>query len=409
MPRHARGVYVRRRIAVAVIGVVGLSGIGLGGYSAVALGLPLPETTPVAVAPELPTGAAVATAPAPYGSSGIGAIGWSEPLVVAGDPAPRPIASITKVVTALVVLDAMPIAEGDGPSRELTAQDAAYFDEAVADAASREPAPEGSIITERDALEAMLIGSSGNHARTLADWAFGSQDGFVAAAAAWLAANGLASTTIVEPTGADPRNTSTIPDLIRIGELALANPITAGIVAQASADLPDVGPIESTNALLGVDGIDGIKTGTLDEAGACLLFSADVAVGASGQVVTLVGVVLGGPDHDTVNASVRALLASAVPGFQELVVPAGTAFGDYDTRWDVSAAAVAATDASFLVWGPETLTVEVALDPVTTGDAGLPVGTATLRSPRSEAAVELVLDAPLPDPGAAWRWSHPGR
>jgi len=407
MPRHGREVYVRRRIAVGAVALVGLGAIGLGGYSAVALGLPLPETIPVAAAPQLPAGAPAVPTPADYGSSGIGAVGWDAPLVIAGDAAPRPIASVTKVVTALIALDRMPITEGDGPLRELSAQDEQYYADAIAEGESRVAAYEGSVISERDVLEAMLVSSSGNHARTLVDWVFGSQDAFAAAAAEWLSANGLAGTTILEPTGVDPGNTSTIPDLIRIGELALANPVTAGIVAQGSAHIPDVGEITTTNALLGVDGIDGIKTGTLDEAGACLLFSADVVVGE--RTVTLVGAVLGGPDHATVNESIRTLLASAVAGFQELSVPAGTDFGDYTTRWSASADAVSSQNATFLVWGAETLVAEVELAPVVTGEAGQVVGSATLASPRERVQVELRLDAPLPDPGAQWRWSNPGR
>ena len=48
MPRHGREIYVRRRIAVGVIAVLGIGAVGLGGYSAVALGQPLPMTTPIA-------------------------------------------------------------------------------------------------------------------------------------------------------------------------------------------------------------------------------------------------------------------------------------------------------------------------------------------------------------------------
>jgi D-alanyl-D-alanine carboxypeptidase (penicillin-binding protein 5/6) len=407
MARHARIVYVRRRIAVGVVAVLGIAGIGLGGYSAVALGLPLPETQPTISAPALPAGVEAAPAPAPFGSSGIGVIGWADPLVAAGDPSPRPIASITKVITALVVLSAMPITEGDGPTRTLTAQDAAYYDDAVANAESRVPAPEGSVITERDAIEAMIVSSSANHARMLADWAFGSQEAFLVAAQAWLTAQGLIETTIVEPTGADPGNTSTVPELIRIAGLAVADPVLAGIVAQPTADIPDVGPIASTNALLGIDGIDGIKTGTLDEAGACLLFSADVVVGS--RTVTLVGVVLGGPDHDAVDASVRTLLASAVAGLSELDVPAGTAFGAYETPWGGAASAVSSAPASFLVWGPDPVTAAVDLDPLTTAPDDTEVGDVSLSTTRDSFIVPLMLDAAIDDPGSGWRWTHPDR
>lgn len=407
MARHGREIYVRRRIAVAAIGLLGIGTLGLGGYTAVALGLPLPVTTPGAVAAALPVGADSAPDPADFGSSGIGVVGWDGPLISAGDAAPRPIASITKVITALVALDRMPIESGDGPLRELTAQDAAYFEDAVANAESRAYAAEGTLVSQRDVIEAMLVRSSGNHAKTLADWAFGSQEAYVAAAAAWLAANGLTGTTIVDPTGSDPRNTSTIPDLIRIGELAIADPVLAGIVAQPSADVPDAGELLTTNALLGIDGIDGIKTGTLDEAGACLLFSADAQIG--GRTVTLVGAVLGGADHDAVNASVRAMLASAVAGLQELTVPAGTAFGDYDTAWGADAAAVTTAPATLLVWGAETIVTTIELDAVTTAEAGDAIGQVVLSTSHDGATLPLVLDAALPDPGAGWRWTNPGR
>ncbi|MBO9577581.1 MAG: hypothetical protein J7480_02275, partial [Microbacteriaceae bacterium] len=148
-------------------------------------------------------------------------------------------------------------------------------------------------------------------------------------------------------------------------------------------------------------------SGTLDEAGACLLFSADVVIGS--RSVTLVGAVLGGPDHDTVDSSVRTLLASAVAGFSELTVPAGTVFGGYATRWDATAQAVTAEAATFLVWGPEAVGAAPALDAVVTAAAGDAVGSVTLSTPRETAEVPLVLDAALPDPGAEWRWTHPGR
>lgn len=407
MPRHGREVYVRRRIAVAAAGVVAMAAIGLGGYTAVALAQPLPVAMSIVASPALPVGAPAVPAAPDFGSSGIGAIGWDAPLVVSGPAEARPIASITKVVTALVVLERMPMTEGDGPLRELTAQDAEYFAEAIASAESRVPAEEGSVISQRDALEAMLVRSSGNHARTLVDWAFGSRDAFVVAAAEWLAANGLTGTTILEPTGVDPGNSSTIVDLVRIGALALAHPVLAGIVAQGAAEIPDVGEIASTNALLGVDGIDGIKTGTLDEAGSCLLFSADIVV--AGRPVTLVGAVLGAPDRDSLNASVLALLGSAVAGFQELVVPAGTDVGDYATRWGARSDAVTAEDAVFLVWGGESVSAEIVLEPVVTADAGERVGETTLATAREQRTVPVVLRQALPDPGAGWRWTNPGR
>ena len=69
----------------------------------------------------------------------------------------------------------------------------------------------------------------------------------------------------------------------------------------------DVGLVENTNELLGTNGVTGIKTGTLDTFGANLLFSAEYPIGSS--TVTVIGVVLGGTDHQTLDAAITALLA----------------------------------------------------------------------------------------------------
>ena len=94
--------------------------------------------------------------------------------------------------------------------------------------------PTGSAMSEHDALETMLVASACNYAEAVSTWAFGSQGAFLSATKQWLAANGLTGTTIVEPTGISPRNTSTPSDLIAIGKLAAANPVIAQIVARRS-------------------------------------------------------------------------------------------------------------------------------------------------------------------------------
>src|SRR5690606_20750854 len=125
--------------------------------------------------------------------------------------------------------------------------------------------------------------------------------------------------------------------------------VVSSIVRMPSAILPYVGAIENTNELLGIDGIDGIKTGTLDEAGACLLFSASITVGE--HPVDVIGVILGGPDHPALNVAVRSLLASAIAGFREVtLVTAGETYYRYTTAWGQSALAVATDDAHTLVW-----------------------------------------------------------
>src|SRR5690606_20010369 len=146
--------------------------------------------------------------------------------------------------------------------------------------------------------------------------AFDSETAFVQAARDWLDSHGLTTTAIYEPSGMDPRNVSTSTELLELAKLAIANPTVSEIVAMPKARVPHVGEFENSNKLLGNLGIDGIKTGTLDEAGACLLFSADFPVGDTS--VTIVGVALGGTDHKSQFPQVRELMGTVASGFQQL-------------------------------------------------------------------------------------------
>jgi D-alanyl-D-alanine carboxypeptidase (penicillin-binding protein 5/6) len=267
--------------------------------------------------------------------------------------------------------------------------------------------PAGLRLTERQALEVSLIESANNYADALALWAFGSSEAFVDAADDWLDENGLTSTTIVEPTGMSPANTSTATDLVALGTLALADPVVAEIVRTDTTIIPGVGEIENSNELLGLDGVTGIKTGTLDEAGACLLFSADYTIGD--ETVTVVGVMLGGVDHDALDVDVTALLGSALARFQTIdLTREGDAFARYDLPWGATSEAVTTEDASVLVWGDETIEARVTTDPIGPDAAGAEVGVVRFTVDDETIEVPLVLARDIPEPGAWWRLTHPG-
>ena len=91
-----------------------------------------------------------------------------------------PSASITKVITALVVLDAHPIPPGEGgPEIAYTEADVDIYWDMVAQNGSVAPVAAGSSLTLRESLEAMLLPSGNNYAISLANWAFGSGDEFL--------------------------------------------------------------------------------------------------------------------------------------------------------------------------------------------------------------------------------------
>ncbi|AWB95527.1 D-alanyl-D-alanine carboxypeptidase [Agromyces badenianii] len=401
-------VYRRRRIVVFSALAVVIALVTTGGvYTANALGAAVPAAAPQVIDPE-----PVAAAPQPlalpgFGSYAVGAVGFDGLVAAGNESAPMAMASLTKVVTALVVLEAHPIAAGEGgPGIEYTEADVDIYWDQVAQNSSVAPVAAGSTLTLRESLEAMLLPSGGNYSISIANWAFGSVDAYLERARAWAAEQGLAETQLADTSGLSLDNVSTATDLVRLGQIALADPTVAEIVAKPTADLPEVGTVKNSNKLLGTHGVDGIKTGTTDDA-ANLLFSADVPVG--GSSVTLVGVLLGGETHAVLNEAIAALLDSIAPGFHEVVpLEANQVLAEYTTPWGESARARAADGASVVVWSDTPVDVEVRAEPVTLAARGEEVGTAVVHVGAQEISVPLVLDRAIEDPGAWWRLSNPG-
>ncbi len=342
-----------------------------------------------------------------YGASAIGAIGFPGTLASSGDTQPRSIASLSKVITTLVVLEKKPLAVGaSGPVLTMTTKDVNYYIDALKLNGEVEPVRPGLTLTQFQVLNLVLVPSANNYADSLVHWAFGSQTAFLSAARTWLATHGLTHTTMLDASGLNPGNTSTTDDLIKLGKLALANPLVSQIIATKTIDIPGVGVLTNTNELLGIDGVEGIKTGTLAEAGACLLFAAKVPVGS--HSVTVVGVILGGKDHVTVNQDVRALLASAVGGFHELKLAVqGQPFVNYTTKWGQKAQAVAAVNQAVTVWADTPVTAKVSLTPFQVQTSSSQVGQVDFTVGTQHIIVPLRLDAPLKDPGLWWRLANP--
>ncbi|MGO4691754.1 D-alanyl-D-alanine carboxypeptidase family protein [Glaciibacter sp. 2TAF33] len=401
-----RQIYRRRRItvfsslAVVLTGLFYGLGTGLAPVPAVAASLTQPPAlTQPAAAPAWPS----------FGDGAIGAVGYAGVLASNGDQGPVPIASITKMVTALVILQAKPLGGSeDGPDITFTDKDVDYYYDALAEDGSVAPVVAGMVLNERQALTAMLLPSANNYSHSLAVWAYGSEDAYLGAAAGWLKDEGLIGTTVADTSGISPDSVSTPTDLVALGKLVVADPVLSAIVAQPTADLPTIGTVTNTNKLLGKHGVDGIKTGTTDEAGACLLFSADFTVGT--HTITLVGVVLGGDTHPELNSAIADLIDSVEPGFREVTLTEpGTVYGSYTTAWGQTARAVSAKAASAVVWSDTPVTGAASAKPVPLADKGDTVGSVDFAVGASTVSVPLVLDRTLSDPGFGWRLGNPGK
>lgn len=254
---------------------------------------------------------------------GLGTIGQS------GDGRPVPIGSVAKVMTAYVVLTDHPLhADDPGPAITITPADVANYKARMASDQSLVPVTAGEQLTERQALEALLLPSANNVAQILATWDAGSIPAFLAKMNATAAHLGLTASHYTDPSGYLPTTVSTAADQTLLAEHALTIAAFAKIVALPTATLPVVGPVFNYNGLLGTDGVFGVKTGSTGEAGGNLVFAAHLTI--AHQTITFVGAVLGQPGTQTpeqlaaVDDATRQLLTAAKSTVRAYtVLPAG--------------------------------------------------------------------------------------
>jgi D-alanyl-D-alanine carboxypeptidase (penicillin-binding protein 5/6) len=229
-------------------------------------------------------------------AGGTSAAGISGYGVTDGPGATRqvPIASVAKLMTAYVILQDHPLfGSGSGPDITVEPREAAEYPSQVADGESLVAVAAGETLTERQALEALLLPSADNMAWILARWDAGSQAAFAARMNAAAGSLAMAGTTYTDPSGLDSSTVSTAADQVRFGMAAMQVPALAAITDESSAVVPVAGMIHNTNTLLGQAGIVGLKTGSTQAAGGCLLVAAWQEV--SGHKTLVVAAAFGQP------------------------------------------------------------------------------------------------------------------
>ncbi|MCH8620868.1 serine hydrolase [Undibacterium sp. TS12] len=185
-----------------------------------------------------------------------------------------PIASLTKLMTAMVVLDSkasmdekISIEEGDKDQIKH----------------STSHVPVGSTLTRREALQLALMSSDNRTAAALARTYPGGNQAFLAAVKAKLQALGMQNTSIKEATGLSPENTSTATDLVKLAQAASRYPAITDITTDSedSVELKNgrTREFHNTNRLVGRKGWDILlsKTGFTNEAGRCLIMRVKLA------------------------------------------------------------------------------------------------------------------------------------
>ncbi|MFE9611388.1 D-alanyl-D-alanine carboxypeptidase family protein [Streptomyces sp. NPDC006012] len=230
-----------------------------------------------------------------------------------GAQEPVPIASVTKVMTAYVILRDHPIPEG-GRGAGITV-DAQAAQESSLGAESTVQIEAGRRLSERQVLELMLIPSGGNIARMLARWDAGSEDVFVRKMNRAARDLGMTQTTYTDPSGIAPTTVSTSKDQLKLARQVMRDAVFRSVVAEREATVPGVpGTLRNTNTLLGEDGVIGVKTGSSTPAGGNLMWAAS-APDRTGHDWLVLGVVL----HQRAGAGSEQGLDAALSASRSLI------------------------------------------------------------------------------------------
>ncbi|MET9964373.1 D-alanyl-D-alanine carboxypeptidase [Streptomyces sp. NPDC006356] len=328
---------------------------------------------------------------------GIGTFGSS------GDQKPVPIASVAKVMTAYVILREHKLASGaEGPKIEI---DQAAEDQSDAGQESTVNVTKGDKISQREALESILIASANNVARLLARWDAGSEKAFVAKMNAAAEDLGMTNTTYTDPSGLNNTTVSTAVDQVKLAKAAMKEPAFREVAAMMSYDDYKGHNHGNWNQLVGRNNVVGIKTGTTTSALGNLVFAAKKEIG--GETRTVVGAVVRQPDAG------GGILAAALDSGDKLIRAAqdalesatilkkGDLVGYVDDGLGGRTPVVATKDVKAVGWSGLKVKLTFAAGEVPhTAKAGTEVGTLTVGDGSSGAVkIPVALQSDLAEPG----------
>jgi D-alanyl-D-alanine carboxypeptidase (penicillin-binding protein 5/6) len=358
--------------------------------------LPAQDVVP-GTAPTIPWPRAGSAA---VGVSGLGFIASS------GNEQPVPAASVTKVMTALVILTDKPLQKDQtGPSITITDADVLAYQADLAGKQSVVEVQTGEQLTELDLLEGMLIPSANNFADLLASWDAGSVDTFVASMNKRAADLHLAHTIFTDTSGASPNTVSTPSDLMALGMAAMKLDVFAQIVGMAQVDLPVARTVYNVDRVLGQSGIIGIKTGSGLASGANFLFAASASV--DDHMLTLFGCVMGEPTLALAFSAARALIASMQSNLHvRRVIARNQAVAGYSMPWGGESDLLSTADVDLVEWPGMILRQRLDAPALAIGSplpAGTGEGSEHIVLGGYSLDVDLVTGSPLYPPGGLWR------
>ncbi|WP_328513716.1 D-alanyl-D-alanine carboxypeptidase [Streptomyces mirabilis] len=330
---------------------------------------------------------------------GIGSFGTS------GAQKAAPIASVAKVMTAYLILRDHPIKSGDGAKIKV---DQKAQDQSDAGDESTVNVHAGDTITQKEALEGVLIASANNVARLLARWDAGSETAFVAKMNAAAKDLGMTNTTYTDPSGLTKTTVSTAADQVKLAKAAMKD-ASFREVARMMEYTDYKGTRHSNwNHLVGSNNVIGIKTGTTTAAGGNLVFAATKEIG--GEVRTIVGAVIsqgpGGSDNTILGGALAAgdkLIRAAQASLKSAtILKKGDVVGYVDDGLGGRTPVVITKDVTAVGWaGLKVKLSFVSSELSHSAKAGTKVGSLTVGDGGSSSAVQVPveLQKDLAEPG----------
>ncbi|GLV83893.1 D-alanyl-D-alanine carboxypeptidase [Streptomyces lavendulae subsp. lavendulae] len=342
-------------------------------------------------------------------AAGLGTIGSS------GEQKPVPIASVTKSMTAYIILRDHPFKKGEKGAMidiDKTAETEGQKDKSDNES-TLNTVKEGEKISEYDAIAALMIPSANNIARLLARWDSGSQEAFVKKMNDTAKELGMTNTTYTDPSGLDATTVSTAEDQVKLGLKIVEIPALVDITRMSSWTDQTGKTWPNWNRLVPYNESLGIKTGTTTKAGGNLLFAAYKKVGDTNQLI--VGAVLGQhkpPIIDTVIAASRTLLIPTQKAIEgATVVKKGDVVGYVDDGLGGRTPVVATADVQAIGWSSLTVALKLGDNGTKipeTAKAGTQVGVLTVGEGASQVKVPVALQRELVAPGVGSKLTRIG-
>lgn len=366
--------------------------------------LPDPSLT-LTSAPSYSFGGSKVTLPWPNEGQGKISVAGLGAVDSFGTEKPVPIASMAKSMTAYLIMRDHPMkpgAKGASIPVDATAEKEGHYDQS-GNESTLNTIKKGDVLSEKDALSAIMIPSANNVARLLARWDAGSEAAFVKKMNDTAKKLGMTQTKYTDPSGLTASTVSTADDQVKLGEELVKIPSLMDITKLPSWTDPSGKTWSNYNRLVPYNGAIGIKTGSTTNAGASLLFAAKQQVGGTTQYI--VGAILSQhktPIIDTVNAvSKSALLATESALTSRNVVKKGQVVGYVDDGLGGQTPVVATKDFEAAGWAGLKVDIKIGSNKTIphSAKAGTVVGRLTVGSGPGKVTAPVALQGDLAKPG----------